>query len=86
MQESTSVKTAQEPTVIPATSGTLSQSAYLELREKLLQSAPQRRGKGSSLSPEEKKRLAAEAIQKKRITKKESAAALNVYKPWKLEP
>lgn len=85
---STSASTAKDATATIATAGTLTQSAYLELREKLLQSAPQKKASGYSLSEEEKEQKKArviEVMRKKRITRKESAAALGVYKPWSLE-
>ncbi|SRR5260370_21266183 len=62
----TFASSAEDSTAITATAGTLSQSAYLELREKLLASAPKKVAK-RSCSPEIQRQKMIEAMEKKRI-------------------
>jgi len=82
LPSATSASDAKESTATPATSNILTQSAYLELREKLLASAPTKKQDKISCSPEIAEQMKREAIKKKKITRRESAAALNVYKPY----
>ena len=78
-KKSTSVPFALDNTAETASSLTSPQLSYQELRERLLQSAPKKMAK-RSCSPELAKQKQIEAMQKKRITRKQSIAACEFYR------